>query len=232
MASNAIQARTDARLHVIAYNTSKAAANSYTIALAQELRKEGICCHERYSDADGLQRLKLTSQNGNPYEVRIRGEGLIDSETESPMANQYLFSPPDADGFQRMKLTSQNGNPCEVRIRANEGLIDSETKSPLTLAANKITGTFYDVSWPTGDEAWKDVSGMKRITKYRLFDANGIFWKYELGFDISSSGLGTTLIFKDERDSYKCVTFRGGKHWVAFNSDDVPTIVEVVVGSD
>ena len=48
MASNAIQARTDARLHVIAYNTSKAAANSYTIALALELRKEGIRCHERY----------------------------------------------------------------------------------------------------------------------------------------------------------------------------------------
>ncbi|KAF8701278.1 hypothetical protein AX14_000485 [Amanita brunnescens Koide BX004] len=48
MASNAIQTRTDARLHVIAYNTSKAAANSYTIALAQELRKEGIRCHERY----------------------------------------------------------------------------------------------------------------------------------------------------------------------------------------
>ncbi|KDR82466.1 hypothetical protein GALMADRAFT_237798 [Galerina marginata CBS 339.88] len=42
MASNAYQARPDAQLHVVAYNTSKAAANSYTIALAQELKKEGI----------------------------------------------------------------------------------------------------------------------------------------------------------------------------------------------
>jgi len=42
MASNALQAKPDARLHVVAYNTSKAAANSYTIALAQELKKEGI----------------------------------------------------------------------------------------------------------------------------------------------------------------------------------------------
>ncbi|KAJ8087525.1 hypothetical protein PM082_006356 [Marasmius tenuissimus] len=42
MASNAFQARQDAFLHCTAYNTSKAAANSYTIALSHELRKEGI----------------------------------------------------------------------------------------------------------------------------------------------------------------------------------------------
>jgi len=42
MASNAYQARPDAFLHVVAYNTSKAAANSYTIALAHELKSEGI----------------------------------------------------------------------------------------------------------------------------------------------------------------------------------------------
>jgi len=42
MASNTIQSRPDAILHVVAYNTSKAAANSYTISLAQELKKEGI----------------------------------------------------------------------------------------------------------------------------------------------------------------------------------------------
>ena len=40
--SNTIQARPNAGLHFAAYNTSKAAANSYTIALAQELRGEGI----------------------------------------------------------------------------------------------------------------------------------------------------------------------------------------------
>ena len=42
MASNAIQARPDASFHVVAYSASKAAANSYTIALAQELKAEGI----------------------------------------------------------------------------------------------------------------------------------------------------------------------------------------------
>jgi len=42
MASNTIQSRPGAIMHVVAYNTSKAAANSYTIALAQELKAEGI----------------------------------------------------------------------------------------------------------------------------------------------------------------------------------------------
>ncbi|KAF8993510.1 hypothetical protein BDQ17DRAFT_1312267 [Cyathus striatus] len=42
MASNALQAKPDSIFHVVAYNTSKAAANSYTIALANELRKEEI----------------------------------------------------------------------------------------------------------------------------------------------------------------------------------------------
>jgi len=41
MASNNLQSKSD-YLHVVAYNTSKAAANSYTIALAHELRAEGI----------------------------------------------------------------------------------------------------------------------------------------------------------------------------------------------
>ncbi len=42
MASNSLQAGPNARIHVVVYNTSKAAANSYTIVLAQELKKEGI----------------------------------------------------------------------------------------------------------------------------------------------------------------------------------------------
>jgi NAD(P)-dependent dehydrogenase (short-subunit alcohol dehydrogenase family) len=42
MASNSHQAKPDSSLHFVAYNTSKAAANSYTIALASELRQEGI----------------------------------------------------------------------------------------------------------------------------------------------------------------------------------------------
>ncbi|KAF9450557.1 NAD(P)-binding protein [Macrolepiota fuliginosa MF-IS2] len=42
MASNTYQARPGSQLHVVAYNTSKAAANSYTIALAHELKKQNI----------------------------------------------------------------------------------------------------------------------------------------------------------------------------------------------
>lgn len=42
MASNANQARPDSGLHLVAYNTSKAAANSYTIALGHELKQSNV----------------------------------------------------------------------------------------------------------------------------------------------------------------------------------------------
>lgn len=42
MASNSHQAQPESGLHFVAYNTSKAAANSYTIALAHELRQFDI----------------------------------------------------------------------------------------------------------------------------------------------------------------------------------------------
>jgi NAD(P)-dependent dehydrogenase (short-subunit alcohol dehydrogenase family) len=42
LSSMMYQARPDSSLHVVAYNTSKAAANSYTVALAHELRCEGV----------------------------------------------------------------------------------------------------------------------------------------------------------------------------------------------
>ncbi len=42
MASNSYQAKSKTPMHVVAYNTSKAAANSYTIALAHELKGEGF----------------------------------------------------------------------------------------------------------------------------------------------------------------------------------------------
>lgn len=42
MASNAYQAKPNAPLQLVAYNTSKAAANSYVIALAHELKEEGV----------------------------------------------------------------------------------------------------------------------------------------------------------------------------------------------
>ena len=42
MASNTYQARPEAQLHFVAYNTSKTAMNSYSIALGHELKNEGI----------------------------------------------------------------------------------------------------------------------------------------------------------------------------------------------
>ncbi|ESK86291.1 short chain dehydrogenase [Moniliophthora roreri MCA 2997] len=42
MASNTQQSPLDSYLHVVAYNTSKAAANSYLIALAKELKNDGF----------------------------------------------------------------------------------------------------------------------------------------------------------------------------------------------
>lgn len=42
MASNTRQAQPGADLQFVAYNSSKAAANAYTVALAGELRAEGI----------------------------------------------------------------------------------------------------------------------------------------------------------------------------------------------
>jgi len=42
MASTTTQSKPDSILHVVGYNTSKAAANSYSVALAHELRQEGI----------------------------------------------------------------------------------------------------------------------------------------------------------------------------------------------
>lgn len=42
MASNSFQARPDSYLHLVAYNTPKAAANSYFIALANELKGKGV----------------------------------------------------------------------------------------------------------------------------------------------------------------------------------------------
>lgn len=42
MASNAHQANPESSVHTVAYNTSKAAANSYTIALAHQLNGEGF----------------------------------------------------------------------------------------------------------------------------------------------------------------------------------------------
>jgi hypothetical protein len=144
------------------------------------------------------------------------------------MTDQHQFSPPDAEGFQRMKLTSENGKPFEISVTAAEGVI--KTESPLAPAC--ASGKWYDVDWPLGDRTWKTVTGIPRITKYRLLQVNGFVYTYELGFDISSSGLGTEFKFQDRQpDTYVCVTDRGGEHLVSYNSG-APAIQRVWVSDD
>ncbi|KAF8967027.1 hypothetical protein BDZ97DRAFT_561364 [Flammula alnicola] len=74
MASNAYQARPDAGLHVVAYNTSKAAMNSYSIALAQELKKEGLKVNVV---TPGYTSTKLNSFGDGGKTVKEGAESLL-----------------------------------------------------------------------------------------------------------------------------------------------------------
>ena len=74
MASNTIQSRPGAILHVVAYNTSKAAANSYTIALAQELKAEGIKVN---AVTPGFTTTKLNNYHPGGKTMRGGAEALL-----------------------------------------------------------------------------------------------------------------------------------------------------------
>lgn len=74
MASNTIQAKPDSTLHVTAYNTSKAAANSYTIALAHELRGEGIKVN---AVTPGFTTTKLNGYAPGGKTARAGAESLL-----------------------------------------------------------------------------------------------------------------------------------------------------------
>jgi len=74
MASNTLQARPEAGLHLAAYNTSKAAANSYTIALSHDLRKEGIKVN---AVTPGYTSTKLNSFGEGGKSVRAGAEILL-----------------------------------------------------------------------------------------------------------------------------------------------------------
>lgn len=73
MASNTLQARPEAGLHLAAYNTSKAAANSYTIALSHDLRK-GIKVN---AVTPGYTSTKLNSFGEGGKSVRAGAEILL-----------------------------------------------------------------------------------------------------------------------------------------------------------
>ena len=73
-ASNAVQARPNAGFQVVAYNTSKTAANSYTIALSQELKAEGIKVN---AVSPGFTSTKLNNFRQGGKSVRAGAEVLL-----------------------------------------------------------------------------------------------------------------------------------------------------------
>ena len=74
MASNTIQSKPGAIMHVVAYNTSKAAVNSYTIALAQELKAEGIKVN---AVTPGFTTTKLNNYHPGGKTMRGGAEALL-----------------------------------------------------------------------------------------------------------------------------------------------------------
>ena len=74
LGSNTLQARPSASLHAVGYNTSKAAANSYTIALAQELKGEGIKVN---AVTPGFTATKINHYHGAAKPVRAGAESLL-----------------------------------------------------------------------------------------------------------------------------------------------------------
>jgi NAD(P)-dependent dehydrogenase (short-subunit alcohol dehydrogenase family) len=71
---NTIQAGPNAYSHVVAYNTSKTAANTYTIALAQELRGEGIKVN---AVAPGFTSTKLNNFSRGGKTAKAGAEVLL-----------------------------------------------------------------------------------------------------------------------------------------------------------
>jgi NAD(P)-dependent dehydrogenase (short-subunit alcohol dehydrogenase family) len=72
--SNTRQARPNAHFQVVAYNTSKAAVNSYTIALAQELKGEGIKVN---AVAPGFTSTKLNNYGIGGRSAKAGAEVLL-----------------------------------------------------------------------------------------------------------------------------------------------------------
>jgi len=72
--SNTIQARPNAGFQVVAYNTSKQAVNSYTIALAQELKGEGIKVN---AVAPGFTSTKLNNFSPGGKTAKAGAEVLL-----------------------------------------------------------------------------------------------------------------------------------------------------------
>lgn len=74
MASNSYMAQPSSTLHVVAYNTSKAAMNSYTIALAFELKDAGIKVN---AVTPGFTTTKLNNHRPGGKTMKEGAESLL-----------------------------------------------------------------------------------------------------------------------------------------------------------
>ncbi|KIO26565.1 hypothetical protein M407DRAFT_243675 [Tulasnella calospora MUT 4182] len=84
--------------------------------------------------------------------------------------------------------------------------------------------TQFNVTWPVGDQTWKEVTDIPSITRYRLYPITHIFYSYQLDF---TNSVNLDFIFYDQSgDRYTKSTFVNGDHSVHYKSDD-PTILLV-----
>ena len=74
LASNSWQATPNGSFSLVAYSASKAALNSYTIALAQELKKEGIKVN---AATPGYTSTQMTNFNAHAKTTREGAESLL-----------------------------------------------------------------------------------------------------------------------------------------------------------
>ena len=101
------------------------------------------------------------------------------------------------------------------------------------LACAARSGT-YDAGWPVGDATWKqtdsDFEKETGISQYKLFDVDGLIYKYQLDIVVSEvqGTFGSTYYFIDATDRYSLTVFLPGVHTVSYNSDD-PYILSVKV---
>ncbi|OJZ85538.1 hypothetical protein ASPFODRAFT_188969 [Aspergillus luchuensis CBS 106.47] len=103
----------------------------------------------------------------------------------------------------------------------------------LQLACAAKSGTYY-AGWPVGDATWKQTDSEFEketgISQYRLFEADGLIYKYQLDIVVSEvqGTFGSTYYFINATDRYSLTVFLPGIHTVSYNSND-PYILQVKV---
>lgn len=95
MASNTQQALPNSYLHVVAYNTSKAAANSYTIALASELKGKAVV----NALTPGFTTTKLNGYATGPGAKTAEEAAVLISKWVLEEEKSGLFIGPDGKEF-------------------------------------------------------------------------------------------------------------------------------------